>query len=395
VSGSPATDRPIAAIRPIDTPDLARHRLLFGDTSRSRALALAEALASSPAWSRLGRHATLVVRPGPPGLIGVLGRIDDDDRPLLDALGWHVDRLLDRLRPMPYPAVEAACDQLAHRLRRLLGSEGLERVHLVGIPRGGLVVAGLLAYALGIPSGRVGMPTDREVPDEPLVVVDDCVLSGTRLGQWLDAHQPLSNVIATHLASVPACREAILASRPEVSHCIAAVDLHDHAAARDDDWHERWRARSPDDLWTGDPDHVVFPWNEPDSQIWNPRRSQAERAWRVVPPAWCVKNRAEGRDEVGRIQVNELDHGGALRPADDVLWATIDGGLVVAAASGGTPVRLQGVAAEVWQGLIDHGDLDRMVEDITSAYGVDSAEVRDDLARLTQRFTDRGLLATT
>jgi hypothetical protein len=379
---------PVALLRRIDDRRLARHPALYGDDPAERASAFAQALATSPIWMRLRHQAVLAVRPHPEPMVAVFGVVDDEDGPLTDALGWHTDALLKRLRPIRYAEAERACETLAVQLHTRLGDDVLAASSIVGLPRGGLLVAGLLAYALGLPSERIGVP-----PAEGgrLLLVDDCVLSGSRLGRWLDAN-PGPPVIAVHVASVPACREAIVAEHPRVSECLAAIDLTDHASEYGEGWHERWRERSPDDLWTGDPDHVVFPWNEPDSAVWNAERGCAERAWRVVPPSWCLKNRAESGDAPDEVQVNTTGLDGPDSPADDALWAEFDGGVVVATPRDERAIRLTGVAAVCWRELVAHGHAEAASAAVVAIYGAPADVVRSDVATLVQRLAARGLL---
>ncbi|MFO7777942.1 MAG: PqqD family peptide modification chaperone [Nitriliruptoraceae bacterium] len=381
---------PVALLRRIDDRLLAQHPELYGQDPATRAITFAHGLATSPVWARLRDRAVLAVRPHPEPMVGVFGVVATEDRPLADALGWHTDTLLERLRPIGYAEAERACVVLADELRRQLGEETLAASSITGIPRGGLLVAGLLAYALGLPSERVwAQPSD----GGRLLLADDCVLSGSRLGRWLDAN-PGPDVIAVHLASVPSCREAIVAQHPRVTACLAAVDLTDHAGDRGAGWHQRWRERSPGDLWTGDPDHVVFPWNEPESAIWNAERERAERAWRVVPPSWCLKNRAEGGDAPHEVQVDAVEVNGPDSPADDVLWAEFDDGVVVATPRDDRAIRLTGVAAVSWRELVSHGHAEAASAAVAAVYGAPEDVVRSDVARLVERLAARGLLRT-
>ena len=382
------SSEPLALLRRIDDRLLAQHPALYGDEPAARAVAFAHALATSPVWARLRRQAVIAVRPHPEPMVAVFGLMAEEDRPLADALGWHTDGLLTRLHPIGYAEAERACETLAVRLRTRLGDDVLAASSIVGIPRGGSVVAGLLAYAVGLPSERVGA-----LPGEGgrLLLVDDCVLSGSRLGRWLDAN-PGPAVVSVHLASVPSCREAIVAQHPRVTECVAAVDLTDHAPDHGEGWHERWRERSPDDLWTGDPDHVVFPWNEPDSAVWNVERERAERAWRVVPPSWCLKNRAEGGDAPQEVQVKATGVDGPDGPADDAMWAELDGAVVVATPRDERAIRLTGVAAVCWRELVAQGHAEAASTAVAATYGAPEDVVRSDVARLVERLAARGLL---
>lgn len=377
----------IASLRWLDDRLLERHPGLYGHTAADRAVAFTRALATSPIWARLRGGAVLVVRPHPVPIMAVFGAVAPDERPLLDALGWHADELIRRLRPVTYADAERGCEVLATQLRDRFSEDVLAASSLVGIPRGGQIVASMLAYALGLPSERVGVPPAR---GGQLLLVDDCVLSGSRLARWLAAN-PGPPIVAVHLASVAACREAIVAHHPRVTDCLAALDLTDHAP-QDEGWHERWQARAPDDLWTGDPDHVVFPWNEPDSGVWNAERGRTELGWHVVPPSWCLKNRTMGGGAPGEVQVNTTGADGPHSPAETVLWAELDGATVVANAGDQRAIRLTGVAADCWHGLVQYGRAEVASDAVAATYDAPHDIVRADVARLVERLAGRGLL---
>ena len=350
-------------------------------------MSLAQALVSSPPWGRL-REATLSLRCGTPSTLGVFAHVGEDDQPIADALGWQVDRILKRLRPLAYQDVEDACWRLARKVRDHLGPRGLRDALVVGIPRGGQIVAGLLSYALSLPASQVGQSMVR---DGPVILVDDCVLSGSRLSEWLHSN-PGPSVVAAHLASTPACRHAIEAVYPRVAACLAAIDLNDHAVNRDDGWHERWRAREPETPWIGDPDHVIFPWNEPDSVVWNRRRLRGERGWRVAPPHWCMRNRADVAGNPAPIQINSVDRAGHHSPADGVVWSERRQAVLIARRGDDRAVQLAGVAAACWRQLATHGDVDRAVAVIAEMYHTPVTSVRSDILELVKNLSARGLL---
>ena len=379
----------VTAVRFVHDDALRRHPHVFGDESASRAIALAHAVAASTPWERMRRHASLVVRPEPTPLIGIVGTVKREDRVVLDALGDHVDSLLARLRPLDYPDVQQACRSLARQLESLLGS-GLAKCRLIAIPRGGLIVAGLLAYELGLRGDQVGNGLGEA--DGPIIVVDDCVLTGARLHHWLRNYDG-PPVIVAHLASVPACRKMVVASEPKVAVCIAAIDLHDHADERyESGWRERWRDRTPGAAWIGEPDHVVFPWNEPDAGVWNPLRAHVEKSWRVVPPQWCLKNRTGADDAIAGVQVLRTGKPGPHSPADDVVWATLDGAVIVAAASGDRAVRLAGAAAESWHQLVALGEATTAAAAVATHHQIDESRVQTDMTRLVAQLAARNLL---
>jgi hypothetical protein len=380
MTGRRADDaRPLAAVvlRPDDSLLPAD---VFGDTPARRAMSLADALLTTPGAGRLLTAAQLVVRTEPAPVIAVVGRFDPAASAMLDALGWQVTDALSRLLPVPYPQVETTCRALADGLRERLGEDALSRCRLLGVPRGGLIVAGMLAYCLGLPAARVGW--DDAGPDDVLVLVDDCMLSGARTRRWLRAH-PGPPVVLAHLHSHPDARAAAELD-PRVLCCVAGADLRDHAPAQHgldyEAWRMRWRGRSPDDYWTGHPDHVCYPWNEPDLVVWDDAVDEARPGWHVVPPAWCLKSRATA----GRPQIcPPAPH---LPPG--VLWAEVGDTLVVVQADSGTTVELDEVAADFWRAVVEFPDLDAAARTLALRYRVDVETLRRDLRGFVLRLAE-------
>ena len=380
-----ATSSLHAVVLRVDDALLEPHTDVFGPSAADRVVALAHALATSPTWAGMRERARIVVRHDKSPIIGAVGHVQDVERPRLEALGWQAADTLRRLHPASWQQSEEACECLAEQLRTLLGRACLSRARLIGLPRGGLIVAGLLAYLLNLDHEQLDA-TDDARDTWPLIVVDDCMLSGTQLRRWLRRHPDGPPVVVAHLHSHPALRDALTQRERRVTACVAGQDLHDRAVAERgtdyEDWRRRWEARTPESYWTGQPDHICYPWNEPDVLIWNPAVDAVEPGWRVVPPEWCLKNRAEGWQAVRDVQVCRTPRG-STQPADDVIWANFDDGeVMVAGADTGTSLRLDGVGASMWRAVIASGNPDQAVAAVAQDYRVDRAVVRADLCAL-------------
>jgi hypothetical protein len=176
------------------------HGRLETVVTETRLRTLADALSVSPLWAEMPR-ATLVVRPAPDPLLGVAGYFDGADRVRLGALRWQLERVLPRLRYVSYARAQEDCERLAARLVERFGRDELRDFRFVAIPRGGFVVLGMLAYILGLRGSQLEPP---HPPDAPLVVVDDCALSGVRFGQFLE-RVDCSRVVFAHLYSPRNC----------------------------------------------------------------------------------------------------------------------------------------------------------------------------------------------
>ena len=105
--------------------------------------------------------------------------------------------------------------------------------------------------------------------NRPLIVVDDCALSGVRLSQFLRGCGS-SRVLFAPLYSHPELRTAIRRLEPRIEDVLSAADILG----------ERIEADLAEGYWRGDTEPLAFPWNEPDRSIWNPAAERWEAAWR-------------------------------------------------------------------------------------------------------------------
>jgi len=359
-----------------------------------RSLQLARAIAASDGWTARPA-ATLVVRGGPEPLIAAVGRFGAADEAWIAAASPYLAATLPRVRLLDASAVEGAAARLAAALTAHFGLEALRGCRYAAVPRGGLLVLGHLAYLLGLPHDRLATsnPTGAEPRDDaPLVLVDDVAISGLRLARTLAARPEARLVVAT-LHAHPELRAALLAAHPRVEAFVAADDLHDHApAAWGDDhaaWRDRWRARAaPGTLWIGQPDHVVYPWNEPDVGVWNPVAEREEPGWSVVPPERCLKRRHATPCPVQLMPPAT----GRLRPHPDVVAAEVEGQVVVGQLASGRSFALEGSGAAMWRALAATGEVADSAAHLAPTFGLDAADVARDVAAFAAELQGAGLL---
>lgn len=350
----------------------------FGEAGAPSAEALAHALATSPAWASFP-EAVLIARQAPRPIVAVVGRFDEAAEAHLKALRVQLSASLERLRYVSYAQAERDCEVLADRLLKRFGRDAVRRLRFAGIPRGGLIVLGMLSYVLDLGHDQLEPP---HLQDAPLVVVDDCALTGSRFGRFLKSCESRS-VIFAPLYAHPDLRAAV-EEEPRVRACLSARDLRDHGPERLGDdyaaWRKRWaeRAGGPR-YWIGQPDHVCFPWNEPDVGVWNPAAEAVEHGWRVVPPGHCLKNRPVADDEPAVPVQMQPEGKGPLKPAAHVLFGTFEEQLVVANAEEKASFRLTGAAADMWHALVEHGAVEHALAALRDAYDVDEATLKADL----------------
>ena len=350
---------------------------------------VARGLASSPAWQQLG-PATLIVREAPQPALAILGRFDEAANVRLHALRWHLERVLPSLRYVTYAQAEHDCETLAAKLIERFGATELARYRFTAIPRGGFIVLGMLAYTLGLKPEQL---TASPEPDKPLVVVDDCAISGHQFKRYLAGCRS-DQVIFANLYAPPEMRAEIETREPNVLACLSAHDLRDHAPERLGDgydaWRERWHQRAGDQsYWIGQTEHVCFPWNEPDVTVWNRVTEREELGWRLLPPEYCLKNRIDAQ----RVSVQRQPHAkGPLKPADHILYGSFEDQLAVCDTSTEEVFQLSDVASDMWQALVDRGSLQVASDALVEEYDVDKTTLADDLRTFADDLIARGML---
>ena len=339
--------------------------------------------------------AVVVFRPFPEPVAALLGYRSADAVGQFEALQWHLQWSLSRLRYVGYRQAEGACALLAGALIHEFGREEISRFRFTGIPRGGLIVLGMLSYILQLNHEQTVSFGAEPLPHAPLVVVDDCALSGFRFGQFLQ-RLPERSVIFAHLYSHPDLRRAIVDRERQVMASVAAHDLEDHApqvyGGAYDSWRERvWGRANGRCYWVGLPDYLCFAWNEPDFTVWNPRTEREETVWRILPPELCLKNRVGEAGRTPELQV-QPEGVGPMKPPPHVLYGVLEDELIVGETQTGNSYRLEGTAAEIWQSILRHGNVEDVAGELLQLYDVDEKQMRADVADFVAKLEDAGLL---
>ena len=362
-----------------------------GESSEARLRALAEALSVSPLWAEMPR-ATLVVRAAPDPLLGVVGYFDAAGRARLEALRWQLEHILPRLRYVGYAQAQEDCERLAARLVEKFGRDELRGFRFVAIPRGGFIVLGMLAYILGL--GRSQLEPSQDT-GAPLIIVDDCALSGVRFREFL-SHLESPRVVFAHLYSSLELREAIEVQESDRVTCLSAHDLRDHAQGNLGEQHLAWKRRwlermNGEGYWVGQGEQVCFAWNEPDFGFWNPVTEREENGWRFLPPDLCLKNRLASGAHPIPVQFQPQGKG-PLRPSSSVLFGEFEGQVAVGNLKTGESFILEGVGTDMWRAVVEYGNLEEAADALLKIYEIDGATLRADLRGFVEDLLSQSLL---
>ena len=357
-----------------------------------RVLALARALASSPVWQEMD-EAVLVVRAHPPEAIAFLGEFSDAEAARLQWLPVQLQSELSHFHYVSWQQAEADVEELASRLVARFGREEIRQMRFVGIPRGGLIVLGMLSYALGLSSACL---TSVEGSDRPVVVVDDCALSGLRFREFLRSRATGANtVVFAHLYSHPDLRREVERREAQVAAAMAARDLRDVAPEIYGEelsaWRSRWKQRDADNVYMiGRFEHLSFPWSEPDLTFWDETEQRARLGWRLVPPEACLKNRAAVPQGATRLQMQGQEHG-AMQLATGTLYGEIGDQVLVAQLESGQVISLEGVSADLWRGFLRSPDPDATLDAVQVQYEVLREELHSDATSFLEALATRGI----
>lgn len=307
----------------------------------------------------------------------------------LSALVVLLKRTNDFVRFVDYGQAQRDCEQLAVMLLKVYSRQELDTFSFIALPRGGLIVLGMLSYILDLQPSQLVADLDSTAP---LVIVDDCAITGRRFADFLDITAS-SHIVFAHLYSHPDLRKGILTREPRVNHCIAAHDLVDHARELYTDlsayqaWQQKWRNRLGSNYyWIGQTDIVCFPWSEPDHPFWNELLEREEDGWRFLPPHRCLKNKSSLGLPPKAITNREW------QVASSVVTGSFDGVLWLCQTETGQVYSLQSVAADIWRCLAVYGNVDATVEYMTDQYEIEEDILRGDVIAFAEELFAKGLI---
>jgi hypothetical protein len=312
--------------------------------------------------------------------------IDPLDHTALEDLAASLRRARPSLRFMGYQDAEEAAERLAAILLDLLGPDRVTNSFFQPVPRGGLIVLGMLSYFLDLRHDQLP-PAARD--DRPLVIVDDIALTGVRLHEHLDRART-TGVVVAHLASHPELRTAVERDH-RVDHCVAAVDLESLAdglgkeeAAR---LRRMWEERLDEErVWLGGPSAVGFAWSEPDRMVWSEDPNAVIEGWRLISPELCIENRRL----LGPPALDRSARAFWFPDAIAVRRSTHYAEICILDTE--TVVRLDGSAADMWGALGTLGDVTAAGRYLATRYDAPVDVLTRDLGAFATTLVASGLL---
>jgi hypothetical protein len=374
----------------LDAETASAYAATLGLPESEAAGALARAIANSAFWRDCPRA---VVLADDAGKLALVGDFSAHARRLIEAQIAQSLGLLSRIRYVDYAQAQLQSVRLAEALTQRVGAERLAACEFVAIPRGGHLILALLAYALGIPRQR--LTTCPAASSRPLVVVDDCALTGARFGRFI-IDLPQRPIIFAHLFSSPELRAAVECAEPSVVACVAAQDLADHGPGRIADYaawqQQRREALDGTRYWVGKMDPVAFAWNEPDNLFTDPVTGKLRVLWRLLPPERCLKNRPPAGAAPIAVQETRRDANRCVSPAPGVLTGELDGRIVIVSDGSERVWGLSGTAAAVWRLLRHCTNKDTVLRELTRRYDAPATALAQDLDHFLEQLLHAGVI---
>jgi hypothetical protein len=373
-------------------PELEHYRVALDlPTAKAALLALGRALLAG--LSSGGPASFQVrVRATPTPVLGLFGEFDSDQVAMLRVQGEALRHACRTLRYVGQAQAQLDCARLGQRLVAQFGRRELAALQFAVVPRGGLFVLATLAYVLGL-DRRQCEPDDHS--DAPLVVVDDCCLTGARCAEAIE-RWPGRRLIFAHLYSHPELRAAV-AAEPAVEACVAAHDLTDLGpellGERYEAWRQQWRQQLEGRrFWLGVPEALAFHWSEPDRSVHLSAARPMERAWKVVPPELCLETRC-GIGPGHELEVSAQPAGaGPIEVSDTALYLRREDTLLLGDLESGECLELGGSAPVLWEGLLESGTVEGGARAMAAAYDISWEVALQDAEELSRRLVERGFL---
>jgi len=347
-------------------------------------LIIAHGIASSPLWSQMP-EAEIRVRLSPPE-ITVIGLFDAADIARLKALAWQAKHALHTLRYVRLTDVEADCHLLISRLHESVDRDQLKKYYFTCIPRGGLVVLGILSYILGLERWQLEPPPN---PDAPIVVVDDCALTGKRFAEFLQKNKSDTIIFAPFYSS-PKLRSAIEAREDRVRACISAHDLESCLYSNEKDqraFQEIFESPDKSDYWNGLTEYLCFAWNEPGFVFLNPVTQKVEGNWTIFPHEMCLKN--------GPVRIPVSVHPDIRTEfcvAGDIVTIYDEDTVTIDNLVTHDRYLLKGIAAEMWNALREYGTQEALHAKFLNEYDIDPITLERDISDFIKNLFSRGIL---
>lgn len=319
----------------------------------------------------------------------VMGNLD---HPSLKNISFHLAHVaitVSRLSFACWKQIQLRCESLAKTLLKEIGYLEIKNADFAPIPSGGYVTLGLLASLLALEHSQIDRYVSR-APDSNsnslLIIVDDCALTGARFAEQLEKY-PNKRIVFAHLYSPAPLRQAILEQEPRVEACLAAEDLKVFSTLPEGHPYPDSRKR----YWLGSTETLCFPWNEPDRMLYDSETESWQKAWPIVPPELCLKNRLPPGVEPLPVQI-QPEARGPLKPTERVVFGDLDEKIVLADLESSQCFALTDSAAAMWRAMIEHGELDGIVAAVADEYDAPRDVLRRDAEEFLDELRQRGLV---
>lgn len=269
---------------------------------------------------------------------------------------------------------------LAKIIKQTVPENILKNSQVVAIPRGGLFIQAMLSYFLPLKHHQLQY-TENDVDTSPLIIVDDCAISGLRLAQQLEKF-PNRDIYFFTIASPEKLRDSVKLKEARVLDFKSVVNIKSYSTLKAQNTQQRY--------WLGQCDAVIFPWSETQRSHFSNGKLSNRPLWKIAPDKLCMSTKAK-KQAIKATEVKE-NQSAVLSTPDNILHFTDQGITKILDASTMKHYSLDAIGSDIWQSLLSNSNLDHALAELSATYKVSKTRLNNDMQLLTQKLIDAGLI---
>jgi hypothetical protein len=152
---------------------------------------------------------------------------------------------------------------------------------------------------------------------------------------------------------------------------------------------ENFKSINKSDYWEGLTEYICFAWNEPSFVFLNPITKKVEGNWTIFPHEMCLKNGPV------RIPVTvQQDIRMEFCVAKDIVTIQSEDSLMIDNLVTHDRFIVKGIAAEMWNALIEYGTQEALLTKFFNEYDIDQKTLRGDISGFIKNLLSQGILKT-
>lgn len=328
----------------------------------------------------------------------------DDLQRRLGSLDHYCKKIIN----ITYSQVETATDLLATKLIDRFGRKELKSFSFFPVPRGGLICLGFLSYCLNLTYKNIVHLIEADHKNsKPIVLVDDCSMSGHRLLEFAQRFKG-KNTIGAVLYAPKELQDGFKNNSIKSIDCFVGEYLQpsndvDMLPIKGEVLASKMSLK--DRVLAGDFRLPCFPWGEADQTIIDAKMQKPISGWALTRPKTSGDNPNVDRSGGHQRQFDfgkcinrtcdlqnaiELPRSEKLNP--DYMFFECGESLVAHDVVTKTSLELNSTGLDMLSAYLEIGSICDTVTELQTRFHVDREMLREDLTRVLNNFEKHRLL---